>query len=88
MPSSRGSSQLRDQTQVSHLAGGFLNVWAATEAQEYRSGYPISSPGDLPDPGNQLGSAALQADSLPAELPGKSKISMVILSLFMKPSII
>ena len=24
MPSSRGSSQLRDQTQVSHIAGGFF----------------------------------------------------------------
>ena len=26
---------------------------------------------DLPDPGIELGSPALQADSLPAELPGK-----------------
>ena len=26
MPSSRGSSQLRDQTQVSHFAGGFFTV--------------------------------------------------------------
>ena len=31
--------------------------------------YP--SPGDLPDPGIEPGSPALQADSLPAELPGK-----------------
>ena len=29
----------------------------------------IPSPGDLPDPGIKLGSPALQADSLPAELP-------------------
>ena len=29
------------------------------------------SPGDLPDPGTVLGSPALQADSLPAEPPGK-----------------
>ena len=34
-------------------------------------GYPIPSPGDLPDPGIKLGSPALQAGSLPAELPGK-----------------
>ena len=28
--------------------------------------------GDLPDPGIELGSPALQVDSSPAELPGKS----------------
>ena len=32
MPSSRGSSQLRDQTQVSHIAGGFFTIWAIREA--------------------------------------------------------
>ena len=26
MPSSRGSSQLRDQTQASHIAGGFFAI--------------------------------------------------------------
>ena len=31
----------------------------------------MPSPGELPDPGIKLGSPALQADSLPAELPGK-----------------
>ena len=31
-----------------------------------------SFPGDLPDPGIQPGSPALQADSLPAGLPGFS----------------
>ena len=35
---SRGSSQLRDQTQVSHIAGGFFTSWATREAQEYWSG--------------------------------------------------
>ena len=33
MPSSRGSSQPRDQTQVSHIAGRFFTVWATNEAQ-------------------------------------------------------
>ena len=32
MPSSRGSSQSRDQTQVSHIAGGFFISWATREA--------------------------------------------------------
>ena len=36
-PFSRGSSQPRDQTQISHIAGGFFTVWAAREAQEYWS---------------------------------------------------
>ena len=39
--------------------------------QEYWSGLPFPSPGDLPDPGIEPGSAALQADSLPSEPPGK-----------------
>ena len=38
---------------------------------EYWSGSPIPSPADLPDPGIEPGSPALQADSLPAVLPGK-----------------
>ena len=71
MPSSRGSSQLRDQIQVSHMAGGFFTIWATRKAQEYWSGYPIPSPGELPDPGIKSESPALQADYLPAELPGK-----------------
>ena len=32
---------------------------------EYWSGYPFPSPGDLPNPGFELGSPALQADYLP-----------------------
>ena len=36
--------------------------------QEYWSGLPFSSPGDLPDPGIEPGSPALQADDLPTEL--------------------
>ena len=33
MPSSRESSQPRDQTQVSRIAGGFFTVWATRKAQ-------------------------------------------------------
>ena len=43
--------------------------------QEYWSGEPILSPGDLPDLGIEPGSPALQADSLPTELSGKPRIS-------------
>ena len=37
-PFSRGSSQPRDWTQVSCIAGGFFTSWATREAQEYWSG--------------------------------------------------
>ena len=36
--------------------------------QEYWSGLPFPSPGDLPNPGIELGSPAPQADTLPTEL--------------------
>ena len=39
--------------------------------QEYWSGLPFSSPGDLPDSGIQPGSPTLQEDSLPSEPPRK-----------------
>ena len=41
--------------------------------QEYWSGLPFPSPGDLPDPEMARGSPALQADSFPTELQGKPK---------------
>ena len=44
--------------------------------REYRRGLPSPPPEDLPDPGIEPGSPALQADSLPAELPGKPLISV------------
>ena len=37
--------------------------------QEYQSGLPFPSPGDLPSPGIKPGSPTLQADSLPFEPP-------------------
>ena len=39
--------------------------------QEYWSGLPFPSLGDLPDPGIEPRSSALQADALPSEPPGK-----------------
>ena len=35
------------------------------------------SPGDLPDPGIELGSPTLQADSLPSEPPGCSALCLL-----------
>ena len=38
IPFSKGSSQPRNRTQVSHIAGGLFTSWAMREAQEYWSG--------------------------------------------------
>ena len=42
--------------------------------QRYWSGLPFPSPGDLPNPGIEPGSPALQADSLLTELQGKQMV--------------
>ena len=44
--------------------------------QEYWRGLPFPSPGDLPNPGIEPGSPALQTDTLISEPPGKSYISI------------
>ena len=41
--------------------------------QEYWSGLPFPSPGDLPNPGIELRSPVLQADALPSEPPENSR---------------
>ena len=71
IPFSSRSPQPRNQTLVSHFAGGFFTSWATNVAQKYWSRQFIPSLADLPDPGIKLGFPALQADSLQAELPGK-----------------
>ena len=41
--------------------------------QEYWSGLPFPSPGDLPDLGIKPGSPVLEADALTSEPPGKMR---------------
>ena len=45
--------------------------------QDYCSELPFLSPGDLPNPGIEPGSPALQAVSLPTEPPGKPKRALL-----------
>ena len=52
---------------VAHLAPLSMEF----SRQKYWRGLPFPSPGDLPNPGIKPLSPVLQADSLPAELPGK-----------------
>ena len=75
-PFFRGSSQARDWTQVSHVAGTFFTE-PPGKPKEYWNGLPNLSPADLPNPGIELGSPALQADSLPAELSGKPQLTSI-----------
>ena len=67
---------------VSHLIVSYSSSTAWTGArqaplsvefsrQEYWSGLPFPSPGDLPNPGTEPRSPSLWADSLPSESPGK-----------------
>ena len=70
VPSSRGSSQPRDQTQASHIAGRFFTIWATRETQEYWSGQPCPSPEDLPDQESSRGLLPCRR-GLPVEPPGK-----------------
>ena len=46
--------------------------------QEYWSGVPFPSPGDLPNPGIKPGSPSLQANSLPTEPPGKPLLKLYL----------
>ena len=68
------------------MSDSFVTSWTVTwqaplsmgfSKQEYWSGLPFPSPGDLPDPEFKPGSPALQADSLPSESPGKPLVKKV-----------
>ena len=54
-------------TNVAHQATPSMGF----SRQEYWSGLPFPSPGDLPDPGIKPRSPTLQADALTSEPPGK-----------------
>ena len=42
IPFSRGSSQLRDWTWVSHIVGKFITIWATREALKQLKEMPIN----------------------------------------------
>ena len=49
--------------------------------QEYWSGLPFPSPGDLPNSGIEPGSPTFQADTLTSEPPGKPGPTLMLLNL-------
>ena len=59
------------QTLGCYLAVAFqASLFMGFPRQAYLNGLPFPSPGDLPHPGMEPESLALQADSLPQELLG------------------
>ena len=69
------------ESEVAQLIRLFASPWTVTHQaspsmefsrHEYWSGLPFPSPGDLPNPGIEAGSPALQADALPSEPSGNS----------------
>ena len=63
----------------------FVTQWTVTyqaprsmefSRQEYWSGLPFPSPGDLPNPGIEPRSPALQTDTLPSEPLGKPTLNV------------
>ena len=51
--------------------------------QEYWSGLPFPSPGDLPNPGIESRSPILQADTLTSEPPGKPLVSGILFKIYL-----
>ena len=56
--------------------------------REQWSGLPFPSPGDLPKPGTEPRSPALQADSLPPEPPGKPQYVFITFCLSVQLSMV
>ena len=67
MKSLSRSDSLRPPWTVAYQASPSMGF----SRQEYWSGLPFPSPGDLPDPGIEPRSPALEADALTSEPPGK-----------------
>ena len=72
----------KSESEVAQSVRLFATPWTAARqappsmgfsSQEYWSGLPLPSPGDLPDLGIQPRSPALRADALPSEPPKSSK---------------
>ena len=61
------------------------SIHGILQAGEYWSGLPFPSPGDLPEPGIELGSPTLQADTLPSEPPGKPIVLVKSITLWIIP---
>ena len=75
--------KLESESEVAQSCPTLCDLWTVTHQaplsmgfsrQEYWSGLPFPSPGDLPDPGIEPRSPTLQADALTSAPPGKPLI--------------
>ena len=66
-----GSRSVVSDSLLSWMAAHQIPPFMGFSRQEYWSGLPCPSPGDLPDPGIEPRPPAMQADSLWPESPGK-----------------
>ena len=83
LEAARGNTELSIRSEVKSLSRVRLcDPWTVAHQappsmgfsrQEYWSGLPFPSPGDLPNPGIEAGSPTLQADALTSAPPGKQR---------------
>ena len=77
-----GAKMSESESEVAQLCPTLCDLWTVAHKappsmgfsrQEYWSGLPFPSPGDLPDPGVEPRSPTLQADALTSAPPGKQR---------------
>ena len=75
-----GTMKVKSESEVPQSCPLFATLWTVAyqappsmgfSRQEYWSGLPFPSPGDLPDSEIEPGSPTLQADALTSQPPGK-----------------
>ena len=76
VPDAQGKVKVKSLSCVQVFATPWMVAYQAPRSmgfsrQEYWSGLPFPSPGDLPNPGITPGTPALQTDALPSEPLGK-----------------
>ena len=81
--------KVKSFSRVRHFATPWTVAYQAPplmrfSTQECWSGLPFPSPEDLPNPGTEPWSPALQADALPSEPPGKPKEDLQMANKHMK----
>ena len=81
------SGDIRDMGSIPGLGRSLEEGMTAHSRQEYWNGLPFPSPGDLPDPGMERRSSALQAEALPSEPPGSLNIRKFSVHILLKPSL-
>ena len=83
-------SEVKSRSHVRLFAGPWTVACQAPPSmgfsrQEYWSGLPFPSPGDLPDPGIEAGSPASQADALPSKPPAAAAAKSLQSCLTVRP---